>query len=429
VVKTKFVVMNKQNFAVRLASLSLLLLVLASCRRDLYVYGDEFYSVTLDVDWRDFDDTDPDGMTTWFYNLDQPGTKPYRTTTASVRHTELYLPNGRYQGVVVSYSPDEYSRQQFLDMDIIEQARVEATPASYQPSEQRTPGVSVTDADDWKVKVALYGDSAWNDHQQNRPALGDSMLYIVANQPEAIGADTIDSRPINSGTAFGDYIPYDKRDEYQSSINVQRMEALPHTLVWDLRVRVHIKEGFNSLWTTMGSISGLCDGHYLPQHVNSDNACLLAIDEWQSERTGENEGWVNAKLTTFGLRPSTIHPYADYHPSTATGKSRYDGEECDIQAYYTDVCDAEDLQLNLAFILRDQHTTLTYHFNVGEAVVSFDDQLVLRVELGEEFFDENGDDDGKPDPIVLPDVDAYEGAGFGADVTPWEDGGTADTTM
>lgn len=409
-------------------ALSALLLVLTGCRRELFVYGDEFYSVVLDVDWRDFDEKDPDGMTVWFYRLDQPGTKPYRTVTASVRHQNLYLPNGRYQGVVVSYSPEEYSRQQFLDMDNVEQARVETTPASYQPGEQRTPGVNVTAADDWRVKEALYGEPAWNAQQQNRPPI-DSLLYIVANHPEAIGADTIDKRPINSGTAFGDYIPYKDREEYQSSISVQSIQTIPHTLVWNMRVRVYIRKGFNSLWVTQGSITGLSDGHYLPRHVNSDNACLMTLDDWRAERTGEDQGWVSTTLTTFGLRPSSIHPYADYHPSTTIGKSLYDGEECDIQAYYTDVCNAEELRLNLAFILRDQHTVVTYHFNVGEAVVSYDDQLVLRVELGEEFFDINGTDPGKPDPIDLPDVEAYGGAGFDATVTPWEDGGTADETM
>jgi hypothetical protein len=418
--------MNKPYFAVRLALVALLLLALASCRRELYVYGDEFYSVTLDVDWRDYASSDPDGMTVWFYNLDDPGSKPYRTTTSSVRHQDIYLPNGTYQGVIVSYSPEEYSRQQFRDMDDINQARIEATPASYQPKSERTPGVNVTDADDWKVRQALYGEAAWTDRQQPRPPI-DSLLYVVANQPEDIGGDTIDRRPINSGSAFGDYIPYKERDYYQSTINAQVIESIPHSLIETMRIRVFISSGFNSLWTTQGSITGLADGHLLPLHVKTENPCLLSISEWQGERTGENQGWVSATITTFGLRPSTILPFAEYHPSAAIGKSRYDGRECDIQAYYSELCDPEDVRLNLAFILRDQHTVCTYNFNVGHAVVSYDDQLVLRIELGQDFFDLDNPD--KPDPIVLPDVDAYEGAGFGADVTPWEDGGTADETM
>ncbi len=395
---------------------------LSGCRRDLYVFGDEFYSVTLDVDWRDFDTSDPDGMTVWFYNLMEPDSKAYRTTTANVRHQDLYLANGRYQGVIVSYSPDEYSRQQFLDMDEIDSARVEATPASYQPGDQRTPGAAVSNDDDRLVKESLYGVAAWNSGQPH-VIIPDTSLYTVANQPEAIGADTIDNRSINAGSAFDDYILWEEREGYQSSINVQYMQALPHALVTTMRVRVFIKEGFNNLWTTRGSITGLSDGHYLPRHLNTDNACLLALDEWTTERTGPNEGWATTSLTTFGLRPSVRHIDAEFHPSTVTGKSRYDGEECDINGFFTDVCDAEDLRLNLAFILRDQHTVKTYHFNVGEAVVSFDDQLVLRVDLDTDFLDDNGG------PIILPEVEGYEGTGFGADVTPWQDQPPVDVAM
>lgn len=403
-------------------AMPLLLIALSSCRRDLYVFGDEFYTVTLDVDWRDFDNYDPDGMTVWFYNLQEPDSKPYRTTTANVRQANLFMPNGRYQGVVVSYSPEEYSRQQFLDMDDVNLARLEATPASYQPADLVTPGVAVAADDDRLVRETLYGASAWNDGQPHN-ASADGTYYIVANQPEPLGADTIDNRDINAGSAFGDYIPWKDRSEYQSGITVQSIYAVPHSLITTMSVRVYIIGGFSNLWTTRGTITGLADGHRLPQHVNTDNACLVALDEWETERTGKDEGWISTTLTTFGLRPSIRHDDADFHPSTTTGKSRYDGEECDINGYYTHVCDAEDLRLNLAFILRDQHTVVTYHFNVGDAVVSFDDQLVLNVELDADFLDENGG------PIILPEVEAYGGTGFGADVTPWQEVAPVDIAM
>ena len=109
--------------------------LLSGCeRREMYVYGDEYQSVELEVNWRKYADTDPDGMTVWFYPMGNESLgKPYRTTTASVRHTGLYLPGGLYNGVVVDYSPEEYSRQRFVDMDELFSARVEATPATYQP--------------------------------------------------------------------------------------------------------------------------------------------------------------------------------------------------------------------------------------------------------------------------------------------------------
>ena len=63
--------------------------------------------------------------------------------------------------------------------------------------------------------------------------------------------------------------------------------------------------------------------------------------------------------------------------------------------------------------------------------MSFDEQLVLRVDLGPEYFDPTNPDGGGIDikPIVLPYVEAYDGAGFDANVSPWQEGENADITM
>ncbi len=396
-----------------LAALLAILLLAACKRRELYVYGDEFYSVILNVDWRDFDSSDPDGMTVWFYSLDDPTREPYRTTTANVRRMELYLPNGRYQGVVVSYSPDEYSRQAFYDMNDINRARVEATIASYQPEEMRIAGVGISNETDQKVKEALFGDQVWTDHMTNHPLNLINGYHAVVSQPEAMGADTLDNRNVSSGSEFGDYIPWKQRDYYQSTLTVRTINSVPHSLVWTLRVRVWIKEGFDYLWQPVATVSGLANGHFLPWHVNTEVPCLLSIDSWETQRTGNNEGFVNATITCFGLRPSSRREDAVLHSTTETGKSVYDGRECDLGAYYSNVCNPMELRLNLAFILRDQATVVTRSFNCGDALLSYDDQMVLRLELDQSYL--------WNDPIILPYVDAYDGAGFDADVTPWVD--------
>jgi hypothetical protein len=78
----------------------------------------------------------------------------------------------------------------------------------------------------------------------------------------------------------------------------------------------------------------------------------------------------------------------------------------------------EHLQLNLRFLLRDKETVLYYHFNVDSRWITIDDgKLVIDLEIPI---------DVAPD---LPYVEEAEVAGFDATVTPWEDGGTADTTM
>ena len=391
------------------AMLLLMLLAMASCeRRELYVYGDEFHSVELEVDWRKYQSTPPDGMTVWFYPLDTERTAPYRSTTANVRHHDLYLPGGHYQGVVVDYSPEEYSRQEFLGMESVETARVELTPATYQPDSLTVYGEGVDKTKSDTVNLHLFSDMAWNDAQDSRPAKNEANgLYVVAGQPETMALDTLNNRFVDHGE-YGDYIPYKERDSYQQKITITTLRSEPETVIWKLRLRIWIESGFTSLWQQPASISGLSSGHLLALNENTDDSCIMLIEDWQAERTGQDCGYITTTVSTFGLRPESVRADRQLHAGT-----RADGD------YYTRVCNADDIKFNISFLLRDHATLLHYHFNVGNQMVSFDNQLVLRLDVGPEFFYPNNPNG--PKPIELPQVDAYNGTGFGADVTPWDD--------
>lgn len=414
--------MRIQGYMIKFKELALLgvalvLLALCGCeRRELYVYGNEYHSVELDVDWRRYVSTDPDGMTVWFYPLDDPSHEPYRTTSANVRHQEIYLPGGRYQGVVIDYSPEEYSRQQFLGLSTVQTARVEATPATYQPDAQTVVGEGVPAGVSERVNAALFTDSAWTARQGEPPAVREETgLLTVASQPEPMGLDTLLDKTIRNGK-YGDYIPWEESEEYQSSISVTKLYSEPESIIWKLRVRVWIRSGFSYLWQTQSSVSGLADGHFLALDAITDTPCLLAIDSWELERTGTDSGYVEATISTFGLRPATVLPDRELHEGAS-------GEDPDLYDYYTGNCLSDDIRLSLAFVLRDHATLRTYHFDVGHRVVSYDNQRVLRIDLDRDFFntgDADGDPDG-PDPIDLPFAEAYNGTGFGADVSPWEE--------
>ena len=384
-----------------------LLFFFASCeRRELYVYGDEFHSVELEVDWRKYQTSDPDGMTVWFYALDDTTHAPYRTTSASVRHQDIYLPGGHYQGVVIDYSPEEYSRQEFLDMEQMQQARVKATMASYQPDSLTVVGEGVSSGLNDSVNRELFGEAAWNAMQNDRPGRHPQTgFYIVANQPEQMGLDTLDNKFVDPGE-FGDYIPWKERNNYQDKLVITKLYSEPQTIVWKMRIRIWIQSGYNYLWQNLGSISGLADGHYLARDTITDDPCLMFVESWEGERTGENSGYIAVTINTFGLRPESIRPD---RVGYGTGTN----------SYYINVCDPEQIRLNLAFVLRDHQTLRTYHFDVGRHVVEFDGQLVLRVDIGPDDFWPNNPNG--PDPIILPYVDAYNGTGFGADVTPWDE--------
>lgn len=386
------------------------LAVLTSCRRDLYVFGTEFHSVTLDTDWREYQPTDPDGMTVWFFPADdsQP---PYAVTTANVRHAELYLPAGRYTGVVIDYSPDEYSRQQFTGMDRAATACVSAVPASYQP-----------DAADDGLQ-ALYGPDCFHERLAPGPA---APLYMVSSQPEEMALDTLQDMTVSSGR-YGNYIPYEESDTYQQSLTVQQFYAWPVSPIWRLRIRIFIR-GYDYLYQTEGSLAGMADGRLLARNRATDTPCLLALQEWENRRTGDNVGYISTTVTTFGLRASQ-RPHVTYvtddEGNFVTPPTTRSGSATESHPVITDWAGArltvpDDLRLNLRFLLRDRQTYVDYHFNVGDCVVSYDDELVLRLDIDEDF------PDGPPD---LPFVEAFDGAGFDASVNEWEDGPHADATM
>ena len=382
--------------------------VLSSCRRDLYVFGDEFHSMQLEVDWRQYQSSDPDGMTCWFFPDDET-VKPYRFTTSSVRHLDFYLPKGHYTGVVIDYSPEEYSRQEFVDMERLTTAAVCATRASYQPEDST--GLEL-----------LYGTPCFYEPLGTPdPQTG---LYMVSNQPEQMALDTISPVRAYSGE-YGDYIPYEERDDYQSTLTVQTYYATPTSPIWHMRIRIYIK-GYDYLYQTEGSLAGLADGRFLALGYTTDRPCLISMPDWETQRTGDNVGYIATTISTFGLR-SSQRPHVVYitdeegnfvlpapaagAPAAAPAATRADDE--------SRLTLPEDLRLNLRLLLRDRQTYVDYHFDVGDHVVSYEDELVLRLDLGEDF----------PDGPDLPYVEAYNGTGFGADVTPWEDSGGADVTM
>lgn len=408
--------MNRPHRHITMTALACLMTLLTACRRDLWVYGDEFTSVSLDVDWREYQSSDPDGMTCWFFP-DNEDIMPSSITTASVRHTNLYLGHGHYTGVVIDYSPQEYSRQEFLGMDRKSTARVQMTPASYQPDDS--------------TLTELYGPLCY--HEPLPVTIPETGYYQVMNQPEQMALDTLQDMVIHSGE-YGDYIPYKERDTYQSTLTMQQFYSIPTSPVWNMRIRIFIR-GFDYLWQAEGSLAGLADGRFLALNHNTDVPCLLSLTEWDMQRTGNNTGYISINVANFGLRGSQ-HParcYDDYGHDITPDDARSETPLLSRQRQAvtraragnqinwddTRTVNNDDIRLNLKFILRDHSTVLLYHFDVGEYVVSYDNQLVLRLDLGPDF----------PDIPDLPYVDAYEGTGFDATVTPWQDGGMADVPM
>ena len=364
--------------------LTLLLAVLSALqaceRRPLWVYTDEFRQVELVTDWEDCPAA-PDGMTAWFMSEDLSG-QNRRIITADVYKSSLNLPRGLFTAVVFDWSPAEYGSQEFLYMHRPDSALVRSRFLVNQPK-----------ADD-----SLFGPDALPEGMVI-PVNEETGMYMVSAIPEPICADTLKHVEIITG-AEGDLIPWDQQEEFQSKLTTQTFYAHPRPILWRMRIYVQLS-GYDYMSSVKGTIAGLSDGNRLAYLEHTDTPCLYLLEGWEGSRNMDNTGSIAITLYTFGLRPSFSQD------------SKADTDVVDVGED-----DAYPFRLNLQFLLRDGHTVLNYHYDIAaDHVLVYQDQAVCRIEI----------------PIgmgpELPYTDAEGSAGFNADVTPWEEGGSADVAI
>ena len=364
-------------------ALLLAVLGLSACRRELWVHKERFKQIVLDVDWRNYfrnsvlypNMPDPEGMTVWFFPQEGPSLS---FTTTQVRQFETYLTKGPYQALVIDYSPQEYSHQECVCMDYASTAKVQSVSYPYQ-------------ANDFPE---LYGSDAY---ARELPKEGSYCTLFW--QPENMACDT-ESFTANSGE-YDTYIPYQERDTYQETLTQQIVEMEPLIVPWRMRVRIYIK-GIYYLYETKASIAGLADGYYFMNDRTSSSPCLMALDDWEVHVTGDNVGYIAKTFMTWGVQNSSI---------LYQGRHMEQGEKAEVVPEDYSTRPADEIRLNLRFLLRDRQTVCNYHFDVGNMVRAFWNEYALRIDLMDGF-------EGQPD---LPYVDAYNGMDIGGIVNPWED--------
>lgn len=398
---------KKCKQAVTMAAAALLILSATSCRRDLWVYQDNFKQVELDIDWRSYfrewplnpnvqPATDPSGMTVWFFPKD--GRTSFQYTVSEVRHYETYLSKGDYDGLVIDYSPAEYGRQEFVGMDFANTAKVQALPNSYQPD-------SIPE---------LFGAAAY---AVPLPKLNANGLYQVAWEPEDIASDTV-HMTVNTGE-YDRFIPYKDRDEYQATLVKQVYNMKPVIIPWDMRIRIYIK-GIYYLYQAQASVAGLADGYYLVNCKSSDTPCLLNIPDWEIHTEGNKGvsdldggvGYIAKTFSTWGPMNFENRNWNFEEAQRPLEGRKFEAgiplNEYSYEQLYQR--DPNEIRINLKLLLRDRKTIKYYHFNVGDLIHVFRNEYALRIDLADGF-------EGQPE---LPWVEAYRGLGFDGIVVPWE---------
>lgn len=356
--------MNRLHILIPSVLLALLITVFIGCERpSLWVSSDEYKQVELNVDWS-LCDAEPGGMTALFFPVG--GGECLRHTTADVRHTLLGLPRGSYQAAVFSYSPEEYGRMEFTELDDARTASIRLLPVSEVPA---------YDED-------LYGEVAVRGY--NIPPSSQSGMYQLSCLPEPINIDTLKDMVIVTGSD-GNYVRYDERESYSKSLKLQTFACAPEPVLWHLQIIVYIT-GINYLYNVKATVAGLADGYRLIGSEPTDKPCLIATEQWEFRQLDDSTGYIATSIPTFG------------YPVQRTAATRDSGDP--------------PLRLNLQIMLRDEETVLNYHYELGPIAITLDEWQLINVTIGI---------DTATHPI-LPYVDAKGSAGFGAEVTPWEEG-------
>lgn len=375
--------------------LLMLVTLLTGCRRDLWVYTDEFRQVALHTDWDQATEY-PGGMTWWFMSNTMNGINRHGTT-AEVTYSELSLPRGVFTGIVFDYSPDEYSHQEFLGMTRPDSALVHISPSADQPL-----------PDD-----ELYGLMAVPGYISGIPMNPEGNgMYLLSAEPEIMNADTINNVVIKTGVDE-DLVLWEDRDKYKSIEIEQNLYATPKPVVWKLHVRVAVK-GLAYMYSVKATVAGLTDGCWLAPLRHTSTPCIQQLDNWQVMR-GDSIGTIYSSVNTFGL-PDIEMPMSPTDTRRILARATTRAWDADGHPEYN-----EHLRLNLQFLLRDEATVLNYHYDVGDDCITInEDQLIVNIDIPIDY------PGGIPN---LPYVDAKDTTGFDATVTPWEDGGQADATM
>lgn len=397
----------------------LLASLFTACRRDLWVYTDQFSQVELTADWNSVR-TKPDGVTWWFMKDDHSGyNRSFTTGQISYAILDIPLARGQYSVAIFDYSPPEYSHQEFVGMTHIDSALVHQLPAADQPG----------------VNQHLYGDYAVPDYMATSiPRYTPTGMYQVGAEPEFMNADALHNKYIDTG-GDGELVRWERDGNYGAKQNTITLRANPHAIVWSLMINVYVK-GLQYMSGVRGSIAGLSDGCWLGTQSTTSTPCLQALDTWSV--TSSTDGYISTHALTFGVPNSEMPPSFGTGTVSSLAPSRaettIDNPDLDPSGNSHTLI-GERLQLNLQFLLRDGSTVMNYHYDLGPANISVnEDNLTVIIDIPADYTPDGGGGgtpgggggDGPPD---LPYVDSVDGAGFDADVTPWADGGTADETM
>ncbi len=250
--------------AVRNISFLLTVLLCCSCvHKDLCYHHPHDAKVRVNVDWSEFTEESPSGMSLLVYTKD--GELAVNRLSSTLSHSIVDLPVGLYDAFVFNQSPDEYESVLFRGIDNYENAEVYTNIETKSWYHTKSDDEKVAKEPDWIGTDNIGGmevtpemlEATERELLQNRRALGDDFV---------IGTLT------------------------------------PENIIYTVTVKVHIK-GIYNMRSARASLDGLAEGYMLGQGRVSDNEVIQLLDEWSLEidPSDPTRGTITTKIKCFGL--------------------------------------------------------------------------------------------------------------------------------
>lgn len=255
-----------------IAFIIVLLFLFTSCdHKDLCFLHPHKANVRIDVDWSQFEQETPTGMTVMVYSAD--GEQYLRHLTNTTTHALVDLESGFYTTIVFNQSDAEFGTLEFVGMDNFSTAEVHA----------------VTTESRWYTRA--------NEKEQ------------VIMQPEWFATDNctdVEVTPSMVETAVTEYMSsISKSNEKRESRTRSHFVIATHTpqnIIHTVTVKVHLKNIYN-MRSARASLTGLASGYSFSNSRTTEGIVTQLLESWSitQDESDPTSGYITAKITTMGL--------------------------------------------------------------------------------------------------------------------------------
>lgn len=234
--------------------LELILLLFTSCDYKELCYDhphNTMAKVKIPVDWAEFDEEKPTGMTVMAYPLD--GGEPKTLLTNDLRAAELLLEEGEYNILVFNQSTTEYGSFHFDGMEQFSTAKV----------------------------LANEHTSRWYKSRSNEDR--------TISEPEWLAAGRIEHLVVT-------------KDMIKSDTTVVVDTVTPLNVIYTVNVRVHVK-GIYNVRSARASLTGMAEGYEFATGKSTTSTITQLLENWTLTHDEDNpsNGVLSCEITSFGL--------------------------------------------------------------------------------------------------------------------------------